>query len=336
MKNSSDLNIVRRSSIRVFSALIVTAILLSAFDQGEKSISEQKKAKKDDKIKIFMLWDMEGTSGLFTKPQAWYWDPGVPEAVKQEGLELITADVNSAAKAALDAGVDELIICDTHHGGNNIIPSKLISDPRITFLPRSTGMENGKMRWMPGLDAETDGFMVMAHHAKAGTEGAFLPHAQSLSWADITINGLSVGEIGIESCFAGHWSIPTVMMSGDRAGCREAEQQYPGIVTAEVKHAVTWEQAEGLDPEAARKLVAKKVREAVKKIKSGHSFTTYKPSLPMTVVLRLTTPQEADRLVKRPGVERVDQNTVRVQVAEQSDIMKALTGASLDMELPKK
>ena len=24
-------------------------------------------------LKIFVLWDMEGTSGVFTREQAWYW-----------------------------------------------------------------------------------------------------------------------------------------------------------------------------------------------------------------------------------------------------------------------
>jgi hypothetical protein len=31
----------------------------------------------DDVLKISMLWEMEGTSGLFAKQQAWYWQDGV-------------------------------------------------------------------------------------------------------------------------------------------------------------------------------------------------------------------------------------------------------------------
>ena len=31
--------------------------------------------------------------------------------------------------------------------------------------------------------------MLMGHHAKAGTEGAFLPHTWSTEWADFLING---------------------------------------------------------------------------------------------------------------------------------------------------
>jgi hypothetical protein len=33
--------------------------------------------KSDKPLKIFMHWDMEGTSGLFTREQVWYWEKGV-------------------------------------------------------------------------------------------------------------------------------------------------------------------------------------------------------------------------------------------------------------------
>ena len=52
----------------------------------------------------------------------WFWEEGVPQEVADEGRRLLIADINSAAAAALEAGADELIICDTHHGGGNIIP----------------------------------------------------------------------------------------------------------------------------------------------------------------------------------------------------------------------
>jgi D-amino peptidase len=291
---------------------------------------------KDNVLKVFMLWDMEGASGLFEKERIWYWDPGVPEQMKKEGCELLTADVNSTARAALEAGVDSLIICDTHHGGNNIIPEKLISDPRIKFLPRSVGLENGKWRWMPGLNETVDGFMVMGHHAKPGTEGAFLHHAQSLDWADVKINGQSVGEIGIESCYAGNWNIPIIMMHGDEAGCREAKQLLTGIVTAAVKHAVSYDKAEGPDPQAARDITARKVKEAINKLKSGGEFTVYKPTLPMTVSVMLKTTEAAVKLSERFGATLKDPLTVEATVDNHCDVMKLFTGAGLDMADPSK
>jgi D-amino peptidase len=183
-------------------------------------------------MKVYMHWDMEGCSGLFHKDQAWYWYPGVPEATKEEGLRLLMADVDNAVAAALDAGADEVIVCDTHHGGGNLVVDQIPADPRITYHGLGVGYQDGARRWMPGLDERVDCFLLPAHHAKEGTPGAFLPHtAWSRELADFRINGRSVGEIGLESCFAGHWDVPFALVHGDAAVCAEAREQFPGTVT---------------------------------------------------------------------------------------------------------
>src|SRR6266568_1313591 len=64
-------------------------------------------APQPGELKIFVHWDMEGASGIFTREQAWYWETGVREQVAAEARELFTADVNSASVAALAAGVTE-------------------------------------------------------------------------------------------------------------------------------------------------------------------------------------------------------------------------------------
>src|SRR5258708_26046954 len=97
-------------------------------------------AQKPPGLKIFVLWDMEGSSGIFTREQAWYWEQGVREQVAAEARSLFTADVNSASAAALGAGVTDLIVCDTHHGGGNLVRDKVMRDPRITYQYFSKGI----------------------------------------------------------------------------------------------------------------------------------------------------------------------------------------------------
>lgn len=289
------------------------------------------RAQEKRGLKIFMHWDMEGTSGLFTREQAWYWENGVREQVAAEARELLTADVNSASAAALAAGVTELIVCDTHHGGGNLIKEKLLSDSRITYLYRSVGMQDGKRRWMPGLDQTVAGLMLPGHHAKASTEGAFLPHAWSLEWLDFTINGLSVGEIGIETCYAGHWDVPLVLVQGDEAACYEARQQFPGVVTAAVKRGgKNPELCTGLDAESGRRETARRIAEAIENLRSG-KMRPYKPTLPMTITLRMRTMDAAAKAAQRPGVQRLDDHTVEARVGRQADVVKWLLGTGLDM-----
>jgi D-amino peptidase len=281
-------------------------------------------------MKIFMHWDMEGAAGIMSREHLWYWEDGVREEVAAEGRRLLTADVNAAAAAALGAGVDEVILCDTHHGGGNFLLDQILADPRITVLPNSVGYQGAERRWMPGLDESVDGLMLMGHHAKAGTPGAFLPHTQTLAWADVRINGQSVGEMGIEACYAGHWDVPPVLAQGTELACREAAALFPGVVTAAVKHAVSHDRCAGPDPETARWLTARKVIEAVEGLRAGR-FAPYKPALPMTVTIRMHAVEDADAAAQQPGVERVDAHTVAKQVARRCDVMRWIVGQGLNM-----
>ncbi len=281
-------------------------------------------------MKIFMHWDMEGASGIFTREHLWYWEEGAREHIAEEGRQLLTADVNSAAAAALEAGVDELIVCDTHHGGGNFILDQVLSDPRITVLPRSVGYQGAERRWMPGMDNSVDGLMLLGHHAKAGTEGAFLPHTQTLEWADFSINGQSIGEMGIEACFAGHWDVPPILAQGTETACREAEALFPGVVTAAVKGSESHDLCAGLDAESARRLTAHKVVLAIEKARRGQ-IKPYKPTLPMTVTIRMRTAEGAQSAAQKPGVIRVDEYAVECRVERQCDVVKWIVGTGLDM-----
>jgi D-amino peptidase len=281
-------------------------------------------------VKLLMHWDMEGVSGLFEREQVWFWEPGTRESKGREGRELLMADINSASAAALAAGADELIVSDTHHGGGNIEPEQMLQDPRITYLWRPRGYQDGKYRWLPGLDHTVDALLLPGHHAKSFTDGAFLPHGWSLDWADFRINGQSVGELGMESCYAGHWDVPLVLVQGDETACAEAEEQFPGVVTACVKRALSRDFCTGLDPEPARRLTAEKVAEAIAKLRTAKP-RPYKPSLPMTVTIRMATVEAADKASTRPGVRRVDADTVESRVDRQCDIVQWINGTGLDM-----
>jgi len=287
-------------------------------------------SKKRPGLKIYIHWDMDGASGIFTREQAWYWEPGVREHVAAEARQLLTSQVNSLSAAALAAGATELIVCDTHHGGGNFVADRLLSDPRITYHYRSVGMQDGKRRWMPGLDQTVHALMLPGHHAKTGTAGAFLPHTWTLQWADFIINGQSVGEIGIETCYAGHWYVPLILVQGDEAACEETRQQLPGVVTAAVKRATGFETAAGLDPDSAHRETARRAAEAIEDLRAG-KVRPFKPTLPMTVRVRMTTMEAAAKAVERPDVRRIDDHTVECRVGQQCDVVKWLLGTGLNM-----
>jgi D-amino peptidase len=280
-------------------------------------------------LKLFMNCDMDGSPGIFTREQAWYWEPGARPEVGREACELFTADINNASEAALSAGATDLIVCDTHHGGGNLIQEKLLRDPRITYLYRSVGIENGVRRWMPGLNETIAGLLLPGHHAKTGTEGAFLPHTWNFEWLDFTINGQSVGEIGIEACYAGHWNVPLIFVQGDEAACAESRRLFPHAITTAVKRGTT-DSCTGLWPEAAKRETARGIKQAVEALRAG-KIPPYKPALPMTITLRMRTMDAAAKAGQRPGVQRLDDHTLEARVGRQCDVVKWLLGTGLDM-----
>lgn len=282
-------------------------------------------------MKLLIHWDMEGVSGLFKREQVWFWEPDVSAEDAAAGRDLLMADVDALSEAVLAAGVDELIVCDTHHGGGNLNLERMLKDPRITYI-QPTGYEDGRRRWLPGLDGSVDAIFLPGHHAKAGTPGAFMHHTWSADWADFRINGQSVGEMGIEACFAGHWGVPIAFVQGDEATCAEAREQFPWAVAACVKRAVSYGRAEGLAPAAARRLTAEKAAEAVERIRRGDA-RPFQPGLPMTVTVRLNSPEAAARALSRPGIwaRPVDDCTLEGRVERRADVVKWLIGTGLDM-----
>lgn len=281
------------------------------------------------RLKLWMHCDMDGSPGIFTREQAWYWENGVRERVAQEARELFTADVNAASAAVLAAGVEELIVCDTHHGGGNLIQEKLLRDSRITYLYRSVGLEGGKKRWMPGMNETVSGILLPGHHAKAFTAGAFLPHTWNGNWADFTINGQSVGEIGIEACFAGHWGVPLLFVQGDEAACAETRQQFPWAVATAVKRGLG-ELAERLLPVEAQRATARGIAEAVANLRAGR-VRAFQPRLPMTVTVKFRTMADAQKAALKPGVSMVDDHRVEARVGSHAEVVKWLIGTGLDM-----
>jgi D-aminopeptidase len=124
-------------------------------------------------------------------------------------------------------------------------------------------------------------------------------------------------------------------VQSDEAACREAEQQFPSVVTAAVKRAGSPDRCSGLDAEAARRLTARQVAAAIQKLRTG-GFKPYKPALPMTVTIRMTRPEAAQAAAGKPGVERIDPHTVQARLEQQCNVITWITGTGLDMPEPVK
>lgn len=80
------------------------------------------------------------------------------------------------------------------------------------------------------------------------------------------VNGVSIGEMGLQALIAGHYNVPFVFCSGDAHACREIEELIPGCVTVAVKTGISLFSARALAPVCVRELIRKGAEEAISRI----------------------------------------------------------------------
>jgi D-amino peptidase len=178
--------------------------------------------------KYMIRCDIEGVSGVVSYAQA---EPGKPEF--DIGLRMFRSDLCACIDGLLDGGADEIVIYDEHFYGRNIDPEWLPEG--VSFI---AGKPPYRTDWAGGLDESFAGLVLLGFHSKYGTPGGLLHHSYELDIRDLRLNGVSVGEIGMETAIAGDFGVPLVLMTGDSAGCLEAETLVSGVQTVAVKESL--------------------------------------------------------------------------------------------------
>ena len=102
-------------------------------------------------------------------------------------------------------------------------------------------------------------------HAMAGSADGVLSHTVSgQAWQSLSFNGTLVGETGINAALCGTLGLPVVLVTGDRAMCREARELLgDGLTTVEVKEGLGRFSARMKTPREARELIEAGAKQAL-------------------------------------------------------------------------
>lgn len=174
-----------------------------------------------------MSVDMEGISGVLLKEQLTR-----GELLYEEARKLLTNEVNVVIESLLEAGVDEIYVKDAHGTGYNFLVNEL--HPGAMYCMGATRIAQR----FPALDSSFDGAMLIGYHAKGGTKHAIRDHTMtSAGWQTMHLNGMAVGEIGIDSLLFGIHNVPVILVSGDNKTCAEAKDEIPNVMVYETKEA---------------------------------------------------------------------------------------------------
>jgi len=205
-------------------------------------------------MKVYLMTDYEGVAGV------WNWEPrdDVSPAAwdeRQRGRRLLTGEVNAAVEGFLAGGATEVIVNDGHGAGYTIDIERVHPRARVIH-------GHDRPFWLPLLDETCAATALVGAHPRYGTPRGNLRHSMSHNLR-YTVNGVEMGEIGMQALIAGHFGVPFVFLSGDAHACREVEELIPGVTTAPVKEGLSTLSAVTLAPEAARELIRNRASESL-------------------------------------------------------------------------
>ncbi len=253
-------------------------------------------------MRVHIISDMEGIAGIVNVDQT---NAGKP--MYEEGRRLYTEEINAAVRGAKAAGASEIVVVDCHGAGGGYTFNSLIAedlDPACEFVVQTewTG-------YTAFLESGIDAALFVGMHAMAGTADGVLNHTVSgRDWQNLWFNGTRVGETGINAALCGAWGCPVLMVTGDRASCREGKELLgEGLTTVEVK--------EGLGTFTARMLAPKRARElvedgAMRALADLNAVAPYDPGKPCEVKVEFKGTEPARKLALRSDVELLDDRTI--------------------------
>ncbi len=240
--------------------------------------------------KVFISVDMEGVSGVVTS-----------EECSRSGQDyalfrrIMTEDANAAVEGAFAAGASEVWVRDSHGSARNILPELL--DSRAILIRDWSG---GHKMMMEGIDETFDAVMFVGYHAQAGTPNAIIEHTMSGVVLHSSVNGVSLPEAGWNALIAGHYHVPVVFLSGDKAICKQAQSLFGQVETVAVKDAIG-AAAVCLHPKKAQAQIRAGAEKAIKQL---DRYKPFKLDPPFKLVLQLKTETRVFDKAFYPGVER--------------------------------
>ncbi len=250
-------------------------------------------------MKAWISIDMEGISGIVDREQL------LPEGrLYQASRALMVEDLLSVMEGLRSRGVDTVVVNDSHDGMLNLPWDQLPPDLRVILGANKPGS-------MVEGSRGADFALLVGYHAMAGTSAAVMDHTYSGEIRRVRLNGMAVGETGINAAAIGEWGVPVILVTGDRAVGEEAKALLPWVKTAVVKEAVSRRSAVLISREETRTILRQAVESALDDgFLAGNAHPWQLPP-PVSLEVELMTTDMADRAMYCPYMERADGVTVR-------------------------
>ena len=251
-------------------------------------------------MKIQIMTDLEGPAGVNGQRNAEIGIGGkivnLPTAAAR-----LAREVNACVEGLTAAGAGEIVVWDGHGGSDTLDIAQL-------HPAASLGTIGGDLAPACFIDAGFAAAVQIGAHAMQGTADGYLCHTfNGRSVQEMRLNGEAIGEIGMGALLAGYFGVPTILVSGDRAACREASAFLgPAAATVATKDASSRYTVVNRPAADVERDLAAAAAEALGRVRD---IPPPRLAPPYELRLRLMCPNQAD-MYEKAGAERVDRQTV--------------------------
>lgn len=260
-------------------------------------------------MKLFISADIEGCTGTTLAAET-----HKTEACYPAFAQRMTEEVAAVCKAALEAGVDEIVVKDGHGDATNI---DIMQMPKGVTLIR--GKSGHPYNMMFGLDETFDGVMYVGYHAPAGSPENPISHTSTGNTNYIKLNGKPLSEFMLNSYTAAMMGVPILFLSGDEGICNLAKDLVPEITTVATKSGCGGSTI-NKDPQTVIEELQQQVKAALSK-----DLKLCKLELPekFTYIANYKDLKKAYQMSFFPGVKALDERTNCVESEDYKDIVTA-------------
>lgn len=267
-------------------------------------------------MRLYLSVDMEGLAGV-AHPNQVTFGPGVDRTDYDRSRALMAGETNAAIEGARAAGVDEVIVNDSHWLMRNLRAEDLPADARLVIGEKPLSMTQGAGE--PG-DPNFAAAAFIGYHAGAGNADGVIAHTySSASIMEVRVNGVPHNEAGLNALRLGHHGIPVVLVAGDDALATEIEGLLPWAERVIVKRALGYAAAESLSPEEARAAIRDGMVSALRRLAE---MQPYRLAAPLTCEVDLRLPGMAAHAAISPEIERAGPRTVRFSAADGDELFR--------------
>lgn len=261
--------------------------------------------------KIYISVDIEGINGVVYPHQTMsFGGESYNLAVKQQHEE-----VNCVIEALQEANIDQITVNDAHYTMENLHISQL--NPKIELI---TGKPK-HFSMLAGLDESYDCVFLIGYHAKAGAKNGVLAHTFSPVFKSVSLNGDYIGEIELNSIYAGLLNVPIALVTGDNCTCEEAQNSIGNVKTVCTKTAISTTSARCKANEQLFRELKWTVTETVN---NQQDWALYKTGSPYVLEVDFCNRKHADLAELLPELERLSATRVKYTSNEYKKVYKLL------------